>query len=129
MAGEVAARTSRRQRAAAGSELLRNARPPRERQNIDLLVPKLVEQLRAQPRQRPWPIRDPGRRRAANSRYIEHDCLAALERRKEGHDQFEVRADAIEDQQRRLGITMADADAQHLPATSCKATCTYFSIT
>src|SRR5262249_34631361 len=52
-------------------ELLRQCAAPRQAEYVHLRMPQLIEQLRAQPRQRRWTVRQPGRRGAAHTGHLE----------------------------------------------------------
>ena len=98
-------------------ELLRERPAPGDAQHIHLLVSQLLEQPGAEPDQHPWTVREPRRRRAADARHIEHDCLGTVQRVEQRCDRFDARPDPIKEKQRRARFLAApNSDAQHLPA-------------
>jgi len=82
---------------------------------IDLAVSEL--QTGGQPRQRRWPVWQGRRGRAADSGHVEDDRRRMRERFKEGFCQLPIRADAVEQEQRRpIAGTMPDRDLERLAA-------------
>ena len=87
---------------AAQRELLRQPASPGDAQDVGLLVAELVEQAGQQRRQRGQVIGDDRSRRAADARHVEpDDGTPRIECVDERLEQFQARADAVAQQQRR----------------------------
>ena len=100
--GEVAASTSRRHSfRILMRELLRDAAAPGDTGDVDLAVSELCNETGGKPRQRRWAIRKERHGRAADAGHIKDDCRRTRECFKERLRQLPVRANSVEQQQRR----------------------------
>src|SRR5262245_23025674 len=98
-------------------ELLRQCAAPGYAQNVDLRASQLIEELRGQPGDSRWAIRQSRRRRTADAGHVKDDRWKTLERVEKRFDQFDIGTDAIEHEQRHQRLVAApNADAQRLPS-------------
>src|SRR4029077_18907065 len=81
-------------------------------------------------RQHPRAVRQPGHGRAADAGDVEHDRFGAVELVEERLYQLDVRADAVEEQERRpRTVARPHADAQRAAADFMHADLHHFSST
>ena len=98
-------------------ELLGDAATPGDAGHIDLAVSEFGNERGGKPSQRRWPVRKGRRRRAADPGHVEDDRSRIRERFKEGFRQLPIRANSVEQKQRRLiARTMPYRDLERLPA-------------
>ena len=83
-------------------ELLGDAATPGDAGHIDLAVAELGNHTGGKPRQRRWPVWKGRHGRATDPGDVEDDRRRMCERFKKGFCQLPVRANSVEQQQRRL---------------------------
>ena len=98
-------------------ELLRDAAAPGDAGHIDLAVSERGNQTSGKPRQRRWPVWKGRQGRATDPGHVEDDRRRIGERFKEGFCQLPIRANSVEQEQRRpITSTMPDRDLERLTA-------------
>ena len=93
-------------------ELLRQCAAPGNADDVHLLVAEPVQQFVREPREPGKPPRPPAHLRAADARHVENDDFSFGHRFHERKAQLEIRADAVEQQQRQADLAVLGRDAQ-----------------
>jgi len=83
-------------------KLLGNRSSPRHAQNVNAIVAELIEQSSAQSHQVPRAIGHAWRGRAADTGHIKDNCLGTIQNIEKWLDQFDIRANSVEEKERRL---------------------------
>jgi len=81
---------------------LGNRSSPRHAQNVNAIVAELVEQSSGQSHQVPRAIRRAWRGRSADTGHIKDNCLGTIQDIEKRLDQLNIRANSVEQKQRRL---------------------------